>query len=530
MKKLTFLTAMLPVFLFTNISSEGFIAVKGRKFVDPRGRGIILHGVNIVDKSREHNYMSWHGPEDFARMRKWGFNCVRLVIIWDGIEPEPGRYDEGYLAQIDRRIGWAKENGIYVLLDMHQDLFSARFGGDGAPEWATLDDGEPHIKLGNIWSTAYYTSPAVQKAFDNFWSNRPASDGVGLQDHFARAWQHVAERYADEPAVIGYDLFNEPFPGSAISRTVSSKLKVVAEAIAEKYGEKIDLTQIMWKLMESDELMKYAGDLDLYRRFCDAGSGLSQEFERTSLASFYNRVAKAIRQVDKNHIIFIEPHILCNVGTPSGIVPVFDPNGGRDKLQAIAPHGYDIVTDTENVAKANPNRIRLIFDRHAETSRRLNMPVLVGEWGALCGLPGTMSAAQMVVEQLERHLFSDTYWAYGSRKEIDEAPYFPLLVRPYPAAVAGELLRYRSDYEKRMFICVWRETPSVSAPSLIYLPEGWFPKGYSVDLQPAGKGWSFEPIADEGSSGATSGYLVIEPIGQRVERRLTVWGPEGGRR
>jgi len=538
MKELTFITIALPMLLCVGCGTKSqkipekssrsigklraksrFITVKNRKFLDMEGREIILHGTNIVDKSREHNYLSWHGPKEFAMMREWGFNCIRLVIIWDGVEPEPGRYDDEYLAGVDKRIQWAKENGMYVILDMHQDLFSAKFGGDGAPDWAILDDGKPHIHSGSIWSMAYFTSPAVQAAFDNFWANKPAPDGIGLQDHFARAWQHVAERYADEPAVIGYDLFNEPFPGSTILETLPLKFQAAADALAQKQGgEALSVTEIMQKFTEPNGLANYADDIELYKAFADGGASSSETFEQTVLASFYNRVAKAIRQVDQNHILFLETHILCNAGTPSGVVPIIDGNGNRDPLQAFAPHGYDIVTDTPNIANASSERIELIYDRHVETARRLGMPALVGEWGAFGGHPNTLPAAQMVVNQIEKHLFSDTYWAYGSSREMDSAPYFPVLSRPYPAAVAGILLRYESDLDNKSFSCIWQEEPAVTAPSLIYLPAQWFPEGYSVDLEPKPEGWSFEPTI----SGSSSGYLVIPTTGQQVERKLRV--------
>ena len=149
--------------------------------------------------------------EDFKKISDWGFNVIRLGIIWDGLEPEPGVYNDSMFQCLDERIGWAGENGLYVILDMHQDLYSVQFS-DGAPDWATLTDDQPHY-TGAVWSDAYLISPAVQTAFDNFWNNTPASDGVGIQDHYANLWKYIAERYADEPAVIGYDLMNEPFIG-----------------------------------------------------------------------------------------------------------------------------------------------------------------------------------------------------------------------------------------------------------------------------------------------------------------------------
>ena len=69
------------------------------------------------------------------------------------------------------------------------------------PVYLTIDDGKPHEK-GAIWSDSYLISPAVQAAFDSFWANRPAPDGVGIQDHYAAMWAHVAARFADNETVI----------------------------------------------------------------------------------------------------------------------------------------------------------------------------------------------------------------------------------------------------------------------------------------------------------------------------------------
>ncbi len=59
----------------------------------------------------------------------------------------------------NRRSGWARQQGIYVILDMHQDQYSRYIlpgkpstlpagctssgGGDGAPAWAVFTDGKP---------------------------------------------------------------------------------------------------------------------------------------------------------------------------------------------------------------------------------------------------------------------------------------------------------------------------------------------------------------------------------------------------
>src|SRR5690606_26464663 len=66
----------------------------------------------------------------------------------------------------------------------------------------------------DLWSDAYLTSPAVHEALDAFWANAPGPTGVGLQDSFAAMWAQVATRVGAHPAVVGYDLLNEPTPGT----------------------------------------------------------------------------------------------------------------------------------------------------------------------------------------------------------------------------------------------------------------------------------------------------------------------------
>ena len=53
--------------------------------------------------------------------------------------------DAGYAARVRRLVRLAGAEGLWVLVDMHQDLWSERFGGEGAPDWATLDDGQPFV-------------------------------------------------------------------------------------------------------------------------------------------------------------------------------------------------------------------------------------------------------------------------------------------------------------------------------------------------------------------------------------------------
>src|SRR5439155_23530581 len=75
---------------------------------------------------------------DFREMRDLGFDVVKLGLSWSLLEPTPGRYDVRYLDRIAQVVGWARANGIYVILDMHQNSWSRLIPDDpgSVPSWA----------------------------------------------------------------------------------------------------------------------------------------------------------------------------------------------------------------------------------------------------------------------------------------------------------------------------------------------------------------------------------------------------------
>lgn len=390
------------------------IRTEGTRFVDSKGKTLILSGINLVEKNPAVNYIPQDTVGLFDRFVQWGFNCIRLGIIWDGAEPEPGKYDEAYLEKIQTLVDRAASHGIYVMLDMHQDLYGRQFS-DGAPAWATLTDSLPHA-TGVIWSDSYLISPAVQRAFDNFWANKPAPDGIGLQDHYAALWQHIARRFAGNPNVVGYDIMNEPFNGSAGATILPAILKEYVALLAETTGKVLNETDIMETWADETrriEALKFLEDPDRYRRVMDAAVELNAKFERADLQSMYQRVANSIRQVDTGHILFLEHAYFANTGLATAIEPVRRPDGTRDPLVAYAAHGYDLLTDTNQVDEQSSGRVDLIFNRINEASQRMNVPVLVGEWGAFGGnSSGMITAAAFIKSLFAKHGFSDTYWAW----------------------------------------------------------------------------------------------------------------------
>ncbi|MCK5700633.1 MAG: cellulase family glycosylhydrolase, partial [Cyclobacteriaceae bacterium] len=296
-----------------------FVSIKGQNFIDPQGRDLILHGINVINKDPKTNYLGHVGPEDFEKFNTWGFNVIRLGIIWDGLEPEPGVYNEEYLKGIDQMIQWASDNNIYVFLDMHQDLYSVEFS-DGAPSWATLDNDQPH-QTGEIWSDSYLISPAVQQSFDNFWNNTPVSDGIGVQDHYINLWKHLANRYADNTTIIGFDIMNEPFMGSGANNVMPLLLESYAKILVKKTGQappSAEELMYMWSA-ERLKVLEILSEKETYRKMIDGIYEVNAEFEKGPLTAFFQKSRDAIREVNKNHIIFTEHSYFTNMGVTGAL-------------------------------------------------------------------------------------------------------------------------------------------------------------------------------------------------------------------
>lgn len=405
---------------------KSFVQTNKTVLLDGAGKELILHGLNLVNKDYKAGYRGGFNLADFDSMKTWGYNTVRLGISWAALEPEPGKIDSTYLYYLDTCIQWAAKAGIYVLLDMHQDLYSYKYeGGNGAPLWACLDEGKPNLSQGTVWSDAYNTNEALQTAFDNFWKNAKAPDAVGVQDHLANVWQTVAKRYAANPVVMGYDLLNEPFIGS--------RVKVMGELFYKGFISS-PVTDSSLRFKNAGEFMQYwmqpegrqkltqlMNDTVLYKRIIDATEPEYAAFEKKGLMPFYQRMITAIRKVDTNHLFFLEPSVSANTGIISHLKNLIP---GK---MVFAPHAYDIVLDTDIPGAFSKERLQLIFARHHAMRQRLGAPLVIGEWGAFYGSNKVNAHAAYITQLLNGLRCGDIFWHYG--KELSNQSYFRLIQR-----------------------------------------------------------------------------------------------------
>jgi hypothetical protein len=194
---------------------------------DAHGREIVLRGFNVSGSTKlyENGLLPFRSTADAAaaaaQMRDLtGANAIRFLISWEGVQPARDRIDTAYLDRAGDQIRQFTDRGIRVLLDWHQDLYSAHlfdpdswYTGDGAPKWvidaATYPDESCGICL--LWGQNMMNNGAVRAAAYDFWRNR-----YGVQDAYlaqARAaLTHLRSR-VDYSMMLGVDPFNEPFDG-----------------------------------------------------------------------------------------------------------------------------------------------------------------------------------------------------------------------------------------------------------------------------------------------------------------------------
>ena len=246
----------------TGAWAEGFLRAKDARIVDGQGREVILRGMglggwmlqepymlgikNIVPQhairarvtdlvgkdEAERFYQAWRAnhmtKSDVDRLAAAGFNSIRLPMHFNlftlPVEDEPETGKDTWLPigfdMVDNLLSWCRANRIYLILDLH-----AAPGGQGKD--ANISDYDPSKP--SLWESE---------------ANRRKT--VAL-------WRKLAERYANEPWIGGYDILNEP------NWTFEGK---------DKNGRDDQSNQPIWDL--------------------------------------YQAITKAVREVDPNHIVIVE--------------------------------------------------------------------------------------------------------------------------------------------------------------------------------------------------------------------------------
>jgi endoglycosylceramidase len=424
-------------------------------------RTLIYHGVNAVYKLPPYHPATTGfdatttlSDIDAANLQRWGFNVVRLGVLWPGLEPGArGVYDTNYLDKIETIVTNLGKHGIQVILDMHQDLWHRKFCGEGVPDYVFSlckatepantkpfpqpavsgsypvdEEGNPTLEacLSEMFAT-YYLSAEVGAGFQCLYDNVD-----GLWDAFAGFWQTVARRFAGVETVLGYELLNEPWAG------------------------------------------------DVYQ---SPRNLLPQLVERQYLQPLYEHAHSAIRAVDNETIVFFEGLTIdyWTSGFSSG------PGGAAfNDRQALAYHIYCPAQNTSSVVRqmACDAVDDLFLAQRRNDAARLGVGLVMTEFGAAEAVAADLAQLARTTAVADRFQQSWMYWQFKYFQDITTctpqgeslynadgsicAEKLDVLSRTYPQAVAGQLENFEYDVHSRVFRMHYR----LLSPEIFAAAEG----------------------------------------------------------
>jgi endoglycosylceramidase len=442
------------------------VGTTGEWMTNSAGQAVILHGLNETVKVAPYEpSVTGFDNADAQFLAENGFNVVRLGVDWAALEPAPGVYDTSYLDSIEQTVQTLGDNGIYTILDMHQDAWSTEFGGEGAPAWATETNGATNVSL--PFPLNEFFDPALTQAWDSFWSNADAPNGIGLEDNYAQMLEYVANAFNGNSNVAGIEIMNEPDPASQLLPTV----------LGNSY------------------------------------------FESQELTPFYDQTASAIRAVDPTTPIFYEPDFISSEGLPLNLGTVDQPG------TVLSFHDYTGSLSVDNAeAYATAHDIPAFLTEFGATSTQSTITAsmdpanqdLIGwtEYAFTGQNDITTSASPPSIESL---VYNPALAPTGDNVNTAN---LETLAEPYPQEVSGTPGTWSFDNGTFQFSYSTEEVDGLGdfpagSHTTISVPSVEFPDGYTVSVT-GGDVISTTNAAElviASNSGATTVSVTVSPTG-----------------
>jgi endoglucanase len=319
-------SSLLPLALILSVAgpvspgqaaSQDFLRVAGQRIVDAEGRDVILRGIGLGGWMLQEGYMlRTGGPQHRIEAR-----IAELV--------GPERTEAFYAAwlanhtrqiDVDSMAAWGFNS---VRLPMHYKWFTPPIEEEPvAGEITWVDTGFQMVDQLLAWTGAngmylvldLHAAPGGQGKnadINDYDSDKPSLwESEANQEKTIALWRKLAERYRDQPWMGGYDLLNEPNWG--------------------------------------------------FENLAEDPNGCA-ESGNAPLWDLQQRITRAIREVDPNHIIFIEGN--CWGNNYRGLPDLWDDN------LVVSFHKYWNYNDRAS--------IQHMLDMRAER----NVPVWMGEAG-----------------------------------------------------------------------------------------------------------------------------------------------------
>lgn len=407
--------------------------------VDGAGRVVLLHGMNSVQKGAPFistDEPGWLGSLEREYLHRSGFNSIRLGVTFAALMPEPGVIDTDYLDQVVEMTDLLASEDIWVQLDFHQDVFNQMPGWATPPDALLLSDEAPELFSFIGWA-AGYLSPKSIRQWDSFLAGEPHVQGRSAAAVLGDAAGALAERVIDNDHVIGIELLNEPFSGSAVVRCVTEGCPDVEQRLSDRYSE----------------------------------------------------MAAPIRAAAPEMPIWVEPFApTAYLAQPTMPPPVVTPASDGPQL-GLAWHLYCHDTDDGKVEVADPAttgfctaRFANGFAAGAAMAQQLGGARILNEFGASRN-PLDVSIA---TRSADDEFVSWMYWASTTAlTPTDSALPDEVeahLIRPYPQATAGTPGQLRYEPATGAFTYSFIPDATIDAPTSIVVPERAYPSGYAATV------------------------------------------------
>lgn len=320
------------------------VAPDGKSFVEATSElTFVPFGTNYYDPNTGWPPKVWQKFDEaqvkmhFDLMTGFGVNCARVFLTAATFQPGPQTVDEEALKKLDRLVRIARRAGIRLILT-------------GPDHW----EGEPAY-----WKPDRFAGDEAMKALETFWTV-------------------VGTRYKGEPAILAWDLLNEP----RMPWAVDSWTPKWHAWLQSKYADRAGL-QAAW----ADELKpdEDFGSIQVPPDTAAKGNPRLHDWQlfREHLADqWVQRQVQVLREVDPTHLITIGyvqlSYPLIRPGEPS-LYSAFNPRRQAQWLDFVSIHFYPLM--------GNPYGSRASWTQNLAYLQSIlaycqaGKPVVLGEYG-----------------------------------------------------------------------------------------------------------------------------------------------------
>ena len=133
-------------------------------------KGVNLGGWFSQCDHTAERYDRFIRDDDFAVIRAWGADHVRVPVDYELLEDADGAPREDGYARLERTVALCRQNGLHMVLDLHK---TAGFSFDPGEQEAGFFDSERY------------------------------------QERFYRLWERIAQRFGGDADMLAFELLNE---------------------------------------------------------------------------------------------------------------------------------------------------------------------------------------------------------------------------------------------------------------------------------------------------------------------------------